>query len=75
MSSTPSEIAQILVALATLVSAFTGLVIGIRNTRKIQEVHIATNSMKDELVETTKLAAHAAGMADEKAAETKRKRK
>ncbi len=72
---TGSEIALIITSLATLVTAFGGVVLGIRNSRKIEAVHVATNSMKDELVETTKLASHAAGMADERAAENKRKRK
>ncbi len=60
------EAAQLLTALATLVTAIAGLIIGIRNTRKIEAVRHATNSLTDRLVETTKTEAHAAGVKEEK---------
>jgi hypothetical protein len=57
------EIAQIVTAGA----AVGALLNSIRNSRKIEVVHKATNSLTDRLVETTKLASHAEGMKDEKA--------
>jgi hypothetical protein len=56
------DAAQFMTALAALVAAAASL----RNGRKIDEVHKATNSMKDELVLTTKKEAYAAGQKDEK---------
>ncbi len=61
-----AEVAQIITSLATLVAAAGSLLISWRNSGKIDEVHIATNSMKDELVATTRLAAHAAGVKEQK---------
>lgn len=52
------EFGQLLTGIAALMAAVTS----IRNGRKIEEVHKATNSMKDELVAVTKLEAFAAGM-------------
>jgi len=58
---TGADVAQIIVALATLVSSVGALLVGWRNSRKIEQVHRATNSMKDELVLSTALAARAEG--------------
>lgn len=55
-----AEIAQILIALATLVTAVGGVIIGVRNTREIKEVHKTTNS----LAERTEGLARSAGMAE-----------
>jgi len=58
------SIAQIITSIAALVAAFGSVIAAIvsaRNARKIEEVHKATNSLTDRLVETTKTEAHAAG--------------
>ena len=51
-----------LTATAALLAAITSL----RNGRKIDEVHKATNSMKDELVAATQKEAFAAGQKEQK---------
>jgi hypothetical protein len=63
---TYGEIAQIITALA----AFGAFVLSWRNARKIEQVHKATNSMMDKLVETTKTEAHAAGLKEGRAERT-----
>jgi predicted anti-sigma-YlaC factor YlaD len=67
-----SESAQILLALATLFAAFGALVtsivsavISLRNSRGIEEVRHATNSMKDELVAATAKSARQEGVKEE----------
>ncbi len=64
---TGGEVAQIIVALATLVSSIGALLVGWRNSRKIEAVHQATNGITDRLVASTAKASHAEGVADEKA--------
>jgi len=58
----------VLVALVTSIPpttvALVSLVVGIRATRKIENVHRATNSMKDALVALTDKEAHARGLAE-----------
>ena len=39
------EIAQIILAFATLITAAGGVLIGMRNSQKIREVHSLTNSL------------------------------
>lgn len=51
-------IAQLITALA----AFGAMAMGWWNNRKIEQVHIATNSMKDELVNEVRVAALAKGL-------------
>ncbi len=63
---TGGEVAQIITSLATLVAACGAVAMSFRNSRKIEEVHKATNSLTDRLVETTKTEAHAAGVKEEK---------
>lgn len=60
----PAEITQLILAAATLVSAVGALMIGLRNSVKIEQVHIATNSMKDELVAVTRSDAKQIGVAE-----------
>ena len=60
------EIAQIITSLATLVASAGAFILGWRNANKIEQVHIATNSMKDELVAVTAKASHAEGVKEEK---------
>jgi hypothetical protein len=57
---TGSEIAQIILSIATLVTACGGVAVGLRNSRRIgvnsdriEQVHQATNGMKAELVKVT----------------------
>ncbi len=57
---TGAEIAQIVVAVATLVTALGGVIVGIRNTRRIEEVHRTTNS----LATRTEALARSTGMAE-----------
>lgn len=72
---TTNLIVAIITALTGLVTSLATLIVSLHNTRKIQEVHTATNSMKDELVKTTREksllegheAGRIAGVADEKA--------
>lgn len=61
------EAAQLMTAVAALVAALASL----RNGRKIDVVHKATNSMKDELVAASAEAAHAAGVIDGAAAKAR----
>ncbi len=61
-----AEVAQIITSLATLVAAIGALLIGWRNAAKIEAVHIATNSLTDRLVNTTRTEAHAAGVKEQK---------
>jgi hypothetical protein len=53
------EVAQLITSIATLIGV-------LRVTRKVQEVHKATNSIVTQLVETTKTEAFAAGQQDQK---------
>jgi hypothetical protein len=50
-----AEFAQIITSIATLIAV-------IRTGAKVEEVHKATNSLTDRLVETTRTEAHAAGL-------------
>ena len=55
------DVVQTIIAVVMIVSLF----IQIRNSIKIEEVHHATNSMKDELVKVTGDAAFAKGVKQE----------
>jgi hypothetical protein len=54
-------------SLITAVAALGGVLMGFRNSRKIQEVHLSINSRMDQLLLATKESAHAAGVNEEKA--------
>ena len=65
-----TEIAQLITAAA----AVGAVIMSARNGRKadlaqkaIQEVHLSINSRMDQLLEAARVAAHAAGMSEEKA--------
>jgi hypothetical protein len=62
-------ITQLVIALGVLANGV-GQILNYRQSRKnggkIEEVHLATNSLTDRLVETTRLEAHAAGVKEEK---------
>lgn len=47
-----NDIAEIIIATATLVSAIGALILGIMNRTKIEQVHLATNSKMDRLLTT-----------------------
>lgn len=55
------EIAQIILALATFVTAVGGVLISLRNTRKIDEVHRTTNSLAERTEGLARDAGHAEG--------------
>jgi len=66
---TYGELALVITAVGTLIAALSGLAVGIgglvisiRNRRSIEQVHKATNSMKDELVAEVREAALAQGL-------------
>jgi hypothetical protein len=56
------DIAQIITALA----AVGALLLSWSNNRKIEAVHVATNSLTDRLVATTRTEAHAAGAKEQR---------
>lgn len=60
----------IIASVPTLIASLATLFVAIKTARKVEVVHLATNSMKDALVTTTKSDAfqkgHTAGVADEK---------
>jgi hypothetical protein len=55
------DVALVITSLATLVTAIGGVVIGIRNSSKIAEVHRSTNGKMEELVRVVKAASFAEG--------------
>ena len=57
----------IIASVPPTLASIAALVVSLRNGRKVEEVHKATNSMKDALVAAAKLEGHAQGVADEKA--------
>lgn len=59
---TVAEIIQIITSLATLTAAIGTVLISWNNSTKIEQVHVATNSMKDQLVAATASASHASGV-------------
>ena len=63
---TGGEVAQIITSIATLIAACGAILIGWWNAAKIEEVHKATNSMKDELVAATAKSSKAEGIKEEK---------
>ena len=56
-----SALPGILTGLAALGSACASFVVIIKTNKKVEEIHKATNSMKDELVKVTGEAEHAKG--------------
>lgn len=74
-----TEVAALMGGLAVLISSIGSVVVGIlslrvqRTTKQaVEEVHVATNSMKDQLVAATALAAEAKGRDAERANPTGR---
>jgi hypothetical protein len=46
------------------VAATIAVIMGVKNSRKIDDVHVSINSRMDQLLEQAKLASHAQGVAD-----------
>ncbi len=67
---TGAEVAQIIVATATLVTAMGGVILGLRNSRKIEEVHKATNSLAAQAVASARAEGAAQGNLDGRAEQT-----
>lgn len=67
-----SELLTALGVIGTLCVAVFNARLSTSNARKIEEVHKATNSMKDELVAATRSESHAAGVAEGTIAEQTR---
>ena len=61
-----NDIAEIITAVATLIASIVAAITSWRNAKRIEHVYIATNSLTDRLVATTKSEAHAAGMKAER---------
>lgn len=56
MTLTGGDLAAIIAASASMVAAIGSLIsviMGLKNSRKIEQVHLATNGMKEELVKVT----------------------
>ena len=64
---TGADIAQIITSVATLIAAVGAIIIGLRSSKQLDEVHHATNGMKTQLEAVARAEGHAAGIADEKA--------
>jgi len=54
----------LIVSIPATLTAFAGLLVSLRNSRKIEDIHVATNSMKDALVAATAKASKAEGRAE-----------
>ena len=59
---TGGDIAAIIIASATFVTALGGVIIGLVNARKIRDVHESTNGKMEELLNVTRTAAEARGL-------------
>lgn len=60
----------LIVSIPSTIVAFANIWLQFRNGRKVEEIHKATNSMKDELVAATRAAALLTGAAEERARHT-----
>lgn len=61
-----SEIAELLIAVATLITAVGAVWIGFRNSKHIRKVERLTNGMQTKLVDEVRKASFAAGQKSEK---------
>lgn len=57
-----TDLATLIFAIATLVTAVAGLVVSLRNSSKIEKVHELTNSRMTQLVDEVRSGAHGAGV-------------
>jgi hypothetical protein len=60
-------VAQIIIALGTLVGAIGALILGILNRSKIEQVHLSTNSKMDALIKSVGEAEKAKGIIEGRA--------
>jgi len=63
---TGAEIAQIITSVATLLGVIGGVVVSLRNSRKIEEVHKSTNGKMAALIREVREASFAKGVKSEK---------
>lgn len=61
------DVAPIILSIATLIATIGSIWMSYRNSKKIEVVHVATNSMKDQLVREVREASLLQGAADERA--------
>ena len=54
----------VIAALPGTIAALGALITSLRNASKIQEVHLSVNSRLTELINATKIASHAEGLAE-----------
>lgn len=66
------EITDLIVAVATLISAITAALVGLHNSRKIQDVHVSINSRMDQLLTSNRVAAHSEGREEARKEEQER---
>jgi hypothetical protein len=62
---TGSEMAQIITSVATLLGVVGGILVSLRNQKKIEAVHTSTNGKMEELIEVVKKASFAEGVKSE----------
>ena len=65
------EVVLLVTCFANTVGVLGGLAISLRNGRRIEEVHLATNGMKKELVDEVRSASFARGVKSETDKEAK----
>jgi len=58
---TGTEVALIITAVSTLIASIGGIIIGVRNSRKIDHVQTSTNGKMEELLRVTSDASKAKG--------------
>lgn len=56
----------LIVAVPTTITSVATLIVAVKSAQKVEEVHRATNSMKDALVAAALIEGHAKGVQDEK---------
>lgn len=61
-----SEAASLILAIATLISAVSGFIVSLHNSKKIDAVRHLTNGMKTELVDEVRRSSFAKGVKAEK---------
>jgi uncharacterized membrane protein YgaE (UPF0421/DUF939 family) len=63
---TGPDVALIITALGTFITSLGSVFVSLRNSRKIEAVHQATNSKMDDLLRLTAKSSKAEGVAEEK---------
>jgi hypothetical protein len=62
---TGGEVAQIITSVATLLGVIGGILVSLRNQKKIEAVHKSTNGKMEELIGVVKKASFAEGVKSE----------